>query len=266
MPDGIMTASMTEDPAGVCSESDYAVPVEELEILNSTLIQGLEALNIAYDDAMLSRYRTYFELLEQKNKVMNLTAISGGKNVAELHFLDCAVLSGYFVFSGKKVIDVGTGAGFPGLALKIACPEMKLTLLDSLDKRIGFLKEVCAGTGLDSVVCVHARAEEQPKGSRESFDFALSRAVARLNILAELCLPYVRTGGCFVAMKGVDSDEEIKEAGAALKMLGARLEAVKDYTIPGTDISHRLVIIRKIRETPKKFPRHWAQIKKTPLL
>lgn len=266
MPGSNVSCSVKQNAEQESEEKEYRVPEEEFSLLESTLTQGLTSLGVPYDGRTLERYRTYFELLELKNRVMNLTAISGGKNVAQLHFLDCAALLGYFDFAGKKVIDVGTGAGFPGLALKIVCPEMKLSLLDSLDKRIGFLKETCAETDLEDVRCIHARAEEQPAGSRENYDFALSRAVARLNVLAELCLPYVRTGGCFIAMKSTDSDEEIREASSALKLLGGKLEDVKDYTIPGTDITHRLVVIRKVRETPKKYPRRWAQIKKQPLL
>ena len=149
---------------------------------------GFEEMGLACDEQCLSRYRTYFENLEETNKVMNLTAISGEEDVARLHFLDCAAVLKMEDFVGKKVIDVGTGAGFPGLAMKMACPEMELTLLDSLDKRINFLKDTCAKTGIGDVTCIHARAEEIPEGYRESFDFAVSRAVARLNLLCELCL------------------------------------------------------------------------------
>ena len=229
------------------------------------LEKGFAELGLECDEAMLRRYRIYFENLEQTNKVMNLTAISGEEDVARLHFLDCAALLKMEDFAGKKVIDVGTGAGFPGLAMKAACPEMELTLLDSLDKRINFLRDSCRKMELEDVVCIHARAEEIPEGYRESFDFALSRAVARLNLLCELCLPYVKKGGAFIAMKGQEMDAEIKEAYTAIKTMGAVVEKKIDYPIPGTDIVHRAVILRKVTDTPKRYPRRWAQRKKSPL-
>ena len=233
--------------------------------MKDILEKGFAELGLRLDDTAAQRYETYFEYLEEKNKVMNLTAISGREDVARLHFLDCAALLGMTDLAGKRVIDVGTGAGFPGLALKIACPQMHLTLLDSLDKRINFLKETCARLGFEDVSCIHARAEEAPKEYRESFDFAFSRAVARLDILCELCLPMVKTGGAFIAMKGPDFDEELNEAKKGIALLGGRVEKCVGYTIPDTDITHSLIIIRKHKPTPPKYPRRWAQIKKQPL-
>ena len=142
---------------------------------------------------------------------------------------------------------------------------MQLTLLDSLDKRIGFLRGTCAKLGFDDVGCVHARAEEMPDGYRQGFDFAVSRAVARLNLLCELCLPYVKRGGAFIAMKGPELDAELKEAANAIRLLGGSVEKRTDYRIPGTDIVHSSVIIRKVSDTPAKYPRRWAQIKKAAL-
>lgn len=234
-------------------------------MLEELIRDGFGEFGLACDDTMLRRYRSYFENLEETNRVMNLTAISGERDVAQLHFLDCSRLLTMEDFSGKRVIDVGTGAGFPGLAMKIAWPELKLTLLDSLDKRISFLRDTCEKLELADVECIHARAEEIPEGYRESFDFAVSRAVARLNLLCELCLPYVKKGGAFIAMKGSEPEQEIKEAYVALKTLGGTVERRVDYTIPGTDVTHSAVIIRKTSDTPKKYPRRWAQIKKTPL-
>ena len=234
-------------------------------MLESILTDGFEKLNIIPDADAVSRYRVYYEYLEEINKVMNLTAISGEEDVARLHFLDCAAVLTEADLKGKRTIDVGTGAGFPGLALKIACPQMHLTLLDSLDKRINFLKETCAKLGFDDVSCIHARAEEAPKEYRESFDFAFSRAVARLDILCELCLPMVKTGGAFIAMKGPDFDEELNEAKKGIALLGGKVEKCVGYTIPDTDITHSLIIIRKLKPTPPKYPRRWAQIKKQPL-
>ena len=234
-------------------------------MLEELLQSGVEALSLVPDPQALGRYRIYYEYLEEMNRVMNLTAISGEEDVARLHFLDCAALLGLADLAGKKVIDVGTGAGFPGLALKIACPAMELTLLDSLDKRINFLKNTCEKLGFDDVTCIHSRAEEIPAGFRQGFDFALSRAVARLNLLCELCLPYVKKGGAFIAMKGSDLEEELAEARRCIRTLGGQVERKIDYTIPGTDVTHCALIIRKVTDTPAKYPRRWAQIKKSPL-
>ena len=234
-------------------------------MLEALLQSGFEALSLVPDSQALGRYRIYYEYLEEMNQVMNLTAISGEEDVARLHFLDCAALLGLADFAGKRVIDVGTGAGFPGLALKIACPAMELTLLDSLDKRINFLKNTCEKLGFDDVTCIHSRAEEIPAGFRQGFDFALSRAVARLNLLCELCLPYVKKGGAFIAMKGSDLEEELAEAQRCIRTLGGQVEKKIDYTIPGTDVTHCALIIRKVADTPAKYPRRWAQIKKSPL-
>ena len=234
-------------------------------MLETILADGFEKLGINPDAEALPRYHIYYEYLEEINKVMNLTAISGEEDVARLHFLDCAAVLTEADLKGKRTIDVGTGAGFPGLALKIACPQMHLTLLDSLDKRINFLKETCAKLGFEDVSCIHARAEEAPKEYRERFDFAFSRAVARLDILCELCLPMVKTGGAFIAMKGPDFEEELNEAKKGIALLGGKVEKCVGYTIPDTDITHSLIIIRKLKPTPPKYPRRWAQIKKQPL-
>ena len=234
-------------------------------MLEELLRQGFEELGLPLDGEALGRYRVYYEELEKTNAVMNLTAITGEEDVARLHFLDCAALLTAAELRGKRVLDVGSGAGFPGLALKIACPDMELTLLDSLDKRVGFLRGTCEKLGFSDVDCVHARAEEIPEGFRESFDVVTSRAVARLNVLCELCLPYVKPGGLFLAMKGPELEAEIKEAYVALKTLGGTAERVAAYTIPGTEVTHSAAVIRKTGETPKKYPRRWAQIKKKAL-
>lgn len=215
--------------------------------------QGIPAL-LRFSDALVER-----------NKVMNLTAITEPSEIATLHFLDCAALLTLADLKGKSVVDVGTGAGFPGMPLKILEPSIHMTLLDSLNKRIDFLKEVCADLGLTDVECVHSRAEEFAAQHREQFDFATSRAVANLQVLSELCLPLVKVGGCFLAMKAVDSDDELEQAKKAIAVLGGKLEKVFDYPIPNTDIRHRLVMIRKVKPTPAKYPRIFAKIKKTPL-
>ena len=229
------------------------------------MLEDILRESLPLDERALGRFRRYYELLTEWNKVMNLTAISGEEDTARLHFLDCAALAGLTELRGKRVIDVGTGAGFPGLVLKILCPETELVLLDSLEKRVRFLKSVCAELGFDDVLCLHARAEEAPPRLRESFDLACSRAVARLNLLAELCLPFVKTGGLFAAMKGPDAAEELREAEKGLRLLGGEIERVAEYPVPGTELRHNAVLIRKASETPKKYPRKWAQMKKNPL-
>ena len=207
----------------------------------------------------------YADLLVEKNKVMNLTAITEPADIATLHFLDSVAMLTLADLKGKKMADVGTGAGFPGMPLKIVEPSLQLTLLDSLNKRIDFLKEVCADLGLKDVECVHGRAEEFAANHRESYDIVTSRAVANLQMLSELCLPLVKLGGYFLSMKAVDSEEEVNAAKNAIKTLGGQIEKVVDYAIPGTDVQHRLIFIKKIKETPKKYPRAFAKIKKNPL-
>lgn len=233
--------------------------------MDKILNDGFAALGITPDSKAAGRLKTYYEYLEERNRVMNLTAISGAEDVARLHFLDCAALLTVCDFADKKVIDVGTGAGFPGMVLKIVQPDMDITLLDSLNKRIDFLSELCARLKLENVQCVHVRAEEISEERRAAYDIAVSRAVARLGTLCELCLPYLRVGGLFIAMKGPDCAQEVGEAENAMRLLGGRLKETVRYSIPGTDISHAAVVIEKIKPTHPKYPRKWAQIKKQPL-
>ena len=209
----------------------------------------------------------YGRLLLEKNQVMNLTAITDPVKVAQLHMLDCAALLGCADFQDKTLIDVGTGAGFPGLVLKILVPSLQVTLLDSLGKRVDWLRETTDQLGLEGVTCLHARAEEQAlvKGFRDSFDFAAARAVADLRLLSELCLPFVRPGGAFLAMKSVDCGEELDRAAHAVKLLGGRQEVPFDYAIPGAGVTHRAILIRKAAPTLKGYPRRWAKIQKEPL-
>ena len=207
----------------------------------------------------------YAELLVEKNKVMNLTAITEPADIAALHFLDSVAMLPLVDLKGKRVADIGTGAGFPGMPLRIVEPSIRLTLLDSLNKRIDFLKEVCEELGLTDVECVHGRAEEFAIDHRESYDIVTSRAVANLQMLSELCLPLVKVGGFFLSMKSVDSEQEVNGSKNAIKTLGGRIEKVVDYSIPGTEVQHRLIFIKKIQETPKKYPRTFAKIKKNPL-
>ena len=207
----------------------------------------------------------YARRLLEKNQVMNLTAITDPRDVATLHLLDSAAVLHHFPLKGKRVVDVGTGAGFPGMVLRILEPDFDLTLLDSLGKRIDWLDGVCTDMGLTRVNCVHARAEGFAAGNRESFDAAVSRAVARLDVLCELALPLVKVGGAFLAMKSTDTDEEIDQARGAIGQLGGKITRSVDYLIPETEITHRIVVIEKVRPTPPQFPRPFAKIKKSPL-
>ena len=231
--------------------------------MEQLLQEGLAALGLPRDG--IPALVRYAELLVEKNKVMNLTAITEPADIAALHFLDCAALLTLADFRGKSVADVGTGAGFPGMPLRILEPSIRLTLLDSLNKRIDFLKEVCDDLGFENVDCVHARAEEFAAEHREGFDIVTSRAVANLRMLSELCLPLVKVGGTFLSMKSVDSDAELEEAKKAIATLGGQVTDVKDYVIPGTEVTHRVIFVQKMKETPKKYPRAFAKIKKTPL-
>ena len=201
---------------------------------------------------------------------MNLTAIRDPEGVARLHMLDCAALLKYCDLAGKALIDVGTGAGFPGMVLKILVPSLEVTLLDSLNKRLDWLLETSGAlsAGLyGNVRTIHARAEEQAlvKGYRDSFDFAAARAVADLRLLCELCLPFVKVGGSFLAMKSAGSDPELGSAAHAIKLLGGRIAGVEDYRIPGTEVVHRLIVIEKVAPTLKGYPRRWARMQKEPL-
>ena len=232
-------------------------------MMEQLLREGLSALGLPEDG--VPALMRYAELLVEKNKVMNLTAITEPSDIATLHFLDSAALLTLADFRDKTVADVGTGAGFPGLPLKIVEPSIRLTLLDSLNKRIDFLGEVCTDLGLSDVACVHGRAEEFAAEHREGFDIVTSRAVANLRMLCELCLPLVKVGGHFLAMKSVDSDEELAQARGAIAALGAVTERQADYTIPGTDVRHRLIVLKKVKKTEKKYPRTFAKIKKNPL-
>lgn len=234
-------------------------------MLEEILASGFEALQLTPDPRAIARYRIYYDYLDVQNRVMNLTAISGEEDSARLHFLDCAALLKEADFAGRRVIDVGTGAGFPGLALKVACPSIQLTLLDSLDKRVRFLQTLCEKLGFADVQCLHARAEEAPAELRQSCDIAVSRAVARLNLLCELCLPFVKVGGLFLAMKGPGAEEELDEAKCAIAALGGEAEGIRIYDVPGTELEHNVIVIRKVRDTPNRYPRRWAQMKKQPL-
>lgn len=232
--------------------------------MRNILVPGLSQLGL--DAQAAPKLERYGHLLIEKNKVMNLTAITDPAEVATKHMLDCAAVLGSGDFSGKKVIDVGTGAGFPGMVLKLCRPDIELTLLDSLQKRVDWLREL--STELDaSAQCIHGRAEEfgQDPRYREQFDLATARAVADLRMLCELCLPFVKVGGQFLAMKAEDCQAEVDGAARCVSMLGGRFLPMYTYTIPGTDLVRRVVRIEKIAPTAPKYPRRFAKIQKTPL-
>ena len=217
-------------------------------------------LGLCLTEAQLAQFETFGRALLEKNKVMNLTAITDPEAVARLHFADCLTLLTAADLKGKAVIDVGCGAGFPGVPLKLAEPTIRLTLLDSLQKRVRWLDETLTAMGVQAE-CVAARAEEF--SAREQYDIAVSRAVARLNILAELCLPFVRVGGAFLAMKGAAAQEELAEAQSALRKLGGEVESVRRFDLG--DAAHYVLVIRKCRPTPAAYPRRYSKIKQSPL-
>ena len=226
-----------------------------------TLLQnGLTALGLPTES--IPQLRRFSELLLEKNKVMNLTAITEPAQVAKLHLLDSISLLTLCDLSGKKMIDVGCGAGFPGVPVKIACPGVQLTLLDSLGKRMNWLETVLPTLGVEAE-CITARAEEAVATRREQYDVATSRAVARLNILLELTAPYVKVGGKVLAMKGTAALEELEEAKNAIKKLGLKLETVKEFPVDGT--AHTVIVLRKVAPTPSQYPRRYAKIKQSPL-
>lgn len=226
--------------------------------MKELLERKLPALSPAQIDTLCA----FGQALIEKNKVMNLTAITEPETVAELHFIDCISLLRSEAFAGRRVIDVGCGAGFPGVPLKIAEPSIDLTLLDSLGKRMNWLSEVLPTLGIDAHI-VTGRAEEYVQTCREQYDIAASRAVARLNILSELCMPYVKVGGAFLAMKGALTEEEVAEAKHGIAALGGTVERIFEY--PVADAIHKAVVIRKEKSTPKQYPRPFAKIKKQPL-
>lgn len=230
--------------------------------MRQTLLAGLPAYSVTLSDGQIDTLCRFGEALIEKNAVMNLTAITEPSAVAQLHFLDCIALLNAADFHGKRVIDVGCGAGFPGVPLKIAEPSIRLTLLDSLAKRMNWLSEMLPALGVDAEI-ITARAEEFAAQRREQYDLATSRAVARLNVLAELCLPYVRVGGKFLAMKGALAQEEVEEARRGIERLGGHVLRIFEY--PVADAVHKAVVIEKLRPTPPQYPRAFAKIKKSPL-
>ena len=230
--------------------------------MRNTLDQGLLAMELPLSDQQKQTLCAFGEAVVEQNKVMNLTAITEPTAVAKLHLLDSVSLLKCVDLAGKKLIDVGCGAGFPGVPVKIACPEVELTLLDSLGKRVHWLSCVLPTLGVEAE-CVTARAEEAAAQRREQYDFASSRAVARLNVLLELMAPFVKVGGAVLAMKGSAAEEELAEAKNAIQKLGLALEKVHHFPVDGAD--HVVIVLRKVRPIPAQYPRAFAKIKKAPL-
>lgn len=227
-----------------------------------------EQLGIRLSEKQLEQFQCYYERLIEKNKVMNLTAITEYEEVVDKHFIDSILLGSVKELSGKKrVIDVGTGAGFPGIPLKIVYPELEITLLDSLNKRVKFLNEVIEELGLTGIQAVHSRAEDlaQDAAYRQQYDICVSRAVANLATLSEYCIPFVKQGGYFISYKSTQIEEELKQAKKAVQVLGGTLEQVETVQIPETTIERQFVMIRKTGTTPKKFPRKAGTASKTPI-
>ena len=230
--------------------------------MKKTLLEGLPGLNLTLPEDRVDTLCAFARAMVKQNQVMNLTGITEDTAVARLHLLDSLTVLACQDLKGKRLIDVGCGAGFPGVPLAIACPEAEITLLDSLGKRMKWLESVLPELGIRAQ-CVTARAEEAVATCRERYDFATSRAVARLNILLELTAPYVKVGGAVLAMKGTLAQAELEEAAGAIKKLGLKLEEVRQFPID--DTNHAVIVLRKVAPTPKQYPRRFSKIKQNPL-
>lgn len=236
--------------------------------MKNILEERINELSITLNEKQKNQFIQFYELLVEWNKVMNLTAITECEEVIQKHFVDSLSLNKVIDISTvHSVIDVGTGAGFPGIPLKIAFPELKITLLDSLNKRIKFLNTVIQELKLDDIQAIHGRAEDYAKQPeyRGRYDLCVSRAVANLSTLSEYCLPYVRVGGMFIPYKSGEIDEELKKSEKAVSILGGKIEKTIKFQLPGTDIGRSFVKISKIKDTPKKYPRKAGLPAKEPI-
>ena len=231
-------------------------------MMYETLMAGLPELGLQLSEETARTLCAFGDAVVKQNEVMNLTAITAPDQVAKLHLLDSLSILKTADLRQKRVIDVGCGAGFPGVPVKIACPDAQVTLLDSLGKRMAWLETILPQLGMDAE-CVTARAEEFAAKRREQYDFATSRAVARLNILLEITAPFVKVGGAVLAMKGAAAREELAEAKNAIAKLGLKLETVAEHPIDGT--AHSVIVLRKVKPTPPQYPRRYAKIKQSPL-
>jgi len=237
-------------------------------VSNELFISALNKMNLKLEPDQLKQFETYKDMLVHWNQKFNITNITEEDEIYIKHFCDSLSLVNTGLFDGyKKVIDVGTGGGFPGLVLKVYNNELDMTLMDSLNKRINFLNEVIKELNLSMVKTIHARAEELAlvNEHREKYDISVSRAVASLNTLSEYCLPFVKVNGYFIAMKGPDVKEEVDLSKNALKLLGGEIERIEEVKLPHFDIVHTLIVIKKIKETPRKYPRQQGKPKKNPL-
>lgn len=228
-------------------------------------IESLKQKGISLSNKQLEQFELYFNLLVEWNEKMNLTAITEKEDVYLKHFYDSITIAFDFDFIDQSIIDIGAGAGFPSIPLKIIYPKLKVTIVDSLTKRITFLNHLFNQLELENCSAVSARAEEYVENHREKFDISIARAVARLNILDELCLPYVKVGGYFITLKGRIAKEELKEASKGIELLGGNVLKSIDFTLSDLDDQRCNIIIEKIKSTPNKYPRMYSQIKKSPL-
>lgn len=237
-------------------------------IFNEILVEAATEYGLELSPTQVDGFTTYFEMLVEWNEKINLTAITGAQDVAVKHMVDSLSCYDKDIFkTGATIIDVGTGAGFPGLPLKIFRPDLKLTLFDSLNKRILFLKAVAEKLGIDDIQFVHSRAEDGGKSKqlREQYDIAVSRAVAKLDVLCEWCLPFVAVGGFFIALKGSKYSEEVNEATGAIQRLGGEITKIEKIKLPGLDDVRAIVYIKKIKKTPAAYPRRPGTAEKNPL-
>jgi 16S rRNA (guanine527-N7)-methyltransferase len=236
--------------------------------LGDLIIRGANDYGIQLDDHMISQFMKYMALLKEWNEKINLTAITDDYEIVKKHFIDSlSIIKSNVIKNGTSIIDVGTGAGFPGIPIKIVMPEVRIVLLDSLNKRVKFLNTVIEELMLKDIVSIHGRAEEMSKLSlyRETFDVATARAVANMSLLSEYCLPYVKRGGYFIAMKGPSGYEEVNEAKKALSVLGGTIKQIIETKIVDEEINHNIIVIEKTRSTPPGYPRRFAIIEKNPI-
>lgn len=236
--------------------------------MKDLLKQACSDLGIKLNEEQIEKFMSYKKLLLEWNEKVNLTSITDEREIILKHFVDClSITTVYDIKADTKVIDVGTGAGFPGIPLKIVYPDIKLTLLDSLNKRILFLQDLNIKLEFKNVDCIHSRAEDsgQNKLYREKYDLCASRAVADLSVLAEYCLPFVSIGGSFISFKGAEIEDELNQSKTAIKKLGGEIQNVEIIKIPFSDITHSIITIKKLRQTPSQYPRKAGTISKQPI-